>query len=91
MGTAGSGGMGAAGAGNPGAAGAGSGGAGGATSRGSGSGVSAQYQGKVITEGGCGCEVGNSGTVGTFGVSILGVALAFGRRRGSRHRGDHRR
>jgi hypothetical protein len=104
MGTAGLGATGAGGSGNTGAGGSGSTGTGGVGATGAGGGLAStgaggkgaagvgglakDYQGKVITQGGCGCDVGNSGKVETFGISILGIALVLGRRRGSRRRGD---
>jgi hypothetical protein len=93
-GTGGLGSTGTAGAGGDGTGGSGSTGNGGnggngATKGGAGTGgIAKDYMGKVITQGGCGCDVGNSGRVEAFWISILGVALVLGRRRGSRRRGD---
>jgi hypothetical protein len=89
-GAGGAGNTGVAGAGSTGAAGFGSTGVGGAKGGAGTGGIAKDYQGKVITQGGCGCDVVNSGRVSTFGLSILGVALVLGRRRGSRRRGDRR-
>jgi MYXO-CTERM domain-containing protein len=87
--------MGAGGSGSTGAGGDGGGdsagrGGGSAASSGTGNNQSDVYGGRVVTTGGCGCDVGNSGPGGAIGLMMLGAALTFGRRRGKQRQGDRR-
>ncbi|HEX4404644.1 MAG TPA: MYXO-CTERM sorting domain-containing protein, partial [Polyangia bacterium] len=101
-GAGGSGSTGAGGSGTTGAGGSGSTGSGGdadGASAGRGGGAAAAsgsgnqsdvYGGRVVTTGGCGCDVGNSGPGGAIGLMMLGATLTIGRRRGKQRQGDRR-